>query len=248
LFFFVRRTHNMSYRDRGGSRDRDSRDFDRDRGGYGGGRGRDRSPRSPRGRGGRGGSESDKRESTCLFVGNLPFHFRERDVADYFERCGRTRNITVGYNRKTNQSKGYAFVEFEDRRDAEDAFDRFQGYEMEGRRLRIDWDAGLDRKVATGYNRPRRSPGRRGSPRRYRSPSPRGRTPSPRRRSASPRRRSPSPRRRSPSPRRSHSPSPVAAARVSPNRSPSPGSGLRKSPVGEQGSPKRSSRSPSPKE
>lgn len=63
-------------------------------------------------------------ESSTLFVGNLPYHFRERDVADYFERCGRLRNITVGINRKTGQSKGYAFIEFESRKDAEDAMDR----------------------------------------------------------------------------------------------------------------------------
>jgi RNA recognition motif-containing protein len=60
-----------------------------------------------------------------LFVGNLPYHFRERDLADYFGRCGRIRNITVGFNRRNNQSKGYAFVDFEDRRDAEDAFDKY---------------------------------------------------------------------------------------------------------------------------
>lgn len=71
------------------------------------------------------GNERDKRYSTCLFVGNLPYHFRERDLSDYFGRCGRIRNITVGLNKTNNQSKGYAFVDFEDRRDAEDAFDKY---------------------------------------------------------------------------------------------------------------------------
>ena len=78
---------------------------------------------------------------------NLPYSFRERDVIEYFERCGPIRNITVGFNRRTGQSKGYAFVEFEHRRDAEDAFDRYNGYDFDGRRLRIDWDVGLDKKV-----------------------------------------------------------------------------------------------------
>lgn len=70
------------------------------------------------------GNERDRRNSTTLFVGNLPYHFRERDVGEYFERAGRVRSIKVGLNYRTGESKGYCFVEFETRRDAEDAFDR----------------------------------------------------------------------------------------------------------------------------
>jgi len=113
-----------------------------------------RSPKSPRSparrsrtppRRGRG-SEREKRNSKTLFIGNLPYHFRERDVAEYFDRCGRIRNVTVGINRRTGHSGGYAFVEYEDRHDAEDAYDRFHGYNLEGRRLRLDWDIGIEKK------------------------------------------------------------------------------------------------------
>jgi len=75
-------------------------------------------------------------------------------------------------NRESGQSKGYAFVTFNDRRDAEDGFKKFQGYTLEGRRLRLDWDIGLDKK--TKYRERRPSP-RRSSPRR--SASPRSRSP-----------------------------------------------------------------------
>eukprot|EP01089_Gocevia_fonbrunei_P013665 TRINITY_DN354_c0_g1_i1.p1 TRINITY_DN354_c0_g1~~TRINITY_DN354_c0_g1_i1.p1 ORF type:complete len:299 (+),score=59.38 TRINITY_DN354_c0_g1_i1:136-1032(+) len=212
---------------------------------------------SSRGGGGRlhrYGSERDRRDSTTLFVGNLPHHYKEKDLLDIFDRYGRIKKITIGMNKRTGQSGGYAFVEFCDRRDAEDVFEKFSTYVLEGRRLRLDWDIGWDKKqtyyssnrgggFARGGGRrysPRRSPGgyRGRSPYR-RSPSPRGgrRSPSPRRRSQSPRGgRSPSPRRgRSPSPRR-RSPSPRG---VSPGRrSPSPrGSPIRRSP------PRRSPRS-----
>jgi len=156
------------------------------------------------------GSERERRTSTTLFVGNLPYMFRERDVAEVFERYGRIRNVTVGINRRTGQSKGYAFVEFEDRRDAEDAFDKFDGYVIEGRRLRLDWDIGLERKMVYGRHR---SP-----PRRHHSRSPRRNSKSPRRNSRSPKRgRSP---RRSRSPHRSRSPRNHSK---SPRKSPSPG-------------------------
>jgi len=141
--------------------------------------------------------------------------FRDRDVAEVFERCGPIRNVTVGVNKRTGQSKGYAFVEFEDRRDAEDAFERFDGYVIEGRRLRLDWDIGLERKMQYGRRRspPRRHHSR--SPRRYGSRSPRRYSRSPRRASRSPRRPSRSPRRVSRSPTRNYS--------RSPRKSPSPG-------------------------
>ncbi|KAG9295951.1 hypothetical protein G9A89_011803 [Geosiphon pyriformis] len=40
----------------------------------------------------------------------------------------------------------FAFVEFEDRRDAEDAYDKYNGFSVEGRRLKLDWDIGLNKK------------------------------------------------------------------------------------------------------
>ena len=40
-------------------------------------------------------------------------------------RVGPVRSLNLGVNRRTGQSKGYAFVEFEDRRDAEEAFRKY---------------------------------------------------------------------------------------------------------------------------
>lgn len=102
-------------------------------------------------------------------------------MEDLFSKCGRVNNVTIGVNKKTGQSLGYAFVEFAERRDAEDAFDRFYRYCLDGRYLRIDWDIGLEKKRQMDFSRRRRSPRRyysRSPPRRYsrrysRSPSPR---------------------------------------------------------------------------
>ncbi|CAG8521525.1 15025_t:CDS:10, partial [Cetraspora pellucida] len=104
------------------------------------------------------GSEKERRDSTTLYVGNLPYAFREQDVADMFERYGRLRKVTVQLDHYTGRNKGidwkcywmfsFAFVEFEDRRDAEDAFDKYNGTNVEGRRLKLDWDIGLSKKDA----------------------------------------------------------------------------------------------------
>jgi len=45
-------------------------------------------------------------------------------------------------------------VEFEHRRDAEEAFYKYQDYPLDGRRLRLDWDLGYEKKVRERGARP----------------------------------------------------------------------------------------------
>jgi len=199
------------------------------------------------------GTERDRTNSTTLFVGNLPHHYREKDIIDTFERCGRLKSVTIGINKRSGQSGGYAFVEFDDRRDAEEAFEKFSGFTIEGRKLRLDWDIGLDKKQTYyGFQKQRGGgggdrggfgPGKFYSPpNRYsygggggrgmnfgsrRSPSPRG----------GENRRSPM--RRTPSPRRD-SDGGGRGTGFGPRRSPSPRGGEnRRSPIRRSPSPRR---------
>jgi RNA recognition motif-containing protein len=64
-------------------------------------------------------------ESTTLFVGNLPFNIRERELEDIFAKNGKLRHVKVGFNPRTGTSYGYGFVEYMDRRDAEEAFKKY---------------------------------------------------------------------------------------------------------------------------
>jgi len=216
------------------------------------------------------GTERDRTNSTTLFVGNLPHHYREKDIIDTFERCGRLRSVTIGINKRSGQSGGYAFVEFEDRRDSEEAFDKFSGYAIEGRKLRLDWDIGLDKKQTYyGFQKRGGGPGT-GSGRRYsspnkfshgggrgmsygsrRSPSPRGgenrrspirRSPSPRRESGGARDRN-SPIRRSPD-RRGISPGVERPRSLSPRGRISDKGSPRRSPISRDD--RKRGRSPSP--
>ena len=118
---------------------------------------------------------------TCsIFVGNIPYSFEERDVVNLFERFGRLRQVSVPMDRYTRRNRGFAFVEFEQRPDAEDAFNKYNGYDMEGRKLRLDWDIGRSAKdtikdTGRGDRSPRRDHGhspRHRSPMRDRSPPP----------------------------------------------------------------------------
>lgn len=96
--------------------------------------------------------------SSSLFVGNLPYSFEERDVSNLFDRFGKVTQISVPIDRYTRRNRGFAFVEFEQRNEAEDAFNKYNGYEIEGRKLRLDWDIGRPAKetLRDGAGSPRR--------------------------------------------------------------------------------------------
>eukprot|EP01133_Synstelium_polycarpum_P016174 gene16174-19251_t len=142
-----------SYREGGGG----GGDYRRPYGGGGGGRG----PYGGRGGGGdRGGFRRPRREthimdqeerdkSKCLFVGNLPYHFHESHLSALFTKFGPVANINVGFDRVTGHNKGYGFVEFENKADADEAYKMYSTTDVDGRRLRLDWDVGMQKKGIT---------------------------------------------------------------------------------------------------
>ncbi|TVU47092.1 hypothetical protein EJB05_06672, partial [Eragrostis curvula] len=78
---------------------------------------------------------SSRRWSRTIYVGNLPGDIREREVEDLFYKYGRIVDIDL---KIPPRPPGYAFVEFEDPRDAEDAIAGRDGYNFDGHRLRVE--------------------------------------------------------------------------------------------------------------
>ncbi|KZP33305.1 RNA-binding domain-containing protein [Athelia psychrophila] len=179
-----------------------------------------------------------------LFVGGFHPATRARDLAYEFERFGQLVRCDVPAPRNPHaHSNPYAFVEFRDQRDAEDAYYDMHGRDFEGGRLSIQWAKNPPSSV---WRTEGGRGGGRGGGARDRSPAPRGgggrdRSPPPRRgggnreRSRSPRRdyddrrskrdtrrrsRSPDARKRSASPdrKRSASPDRIQKLSASPDR------------------------------
>ncbi|KAK0423381.1 hypothetical protein QR680_008116 [Steinernema hermaphroditum] len=73
-----------------------------------------------------------------LYVGNLPSDVRRGEVEDLFEKYGRIKSVDL----KDRRGPPFAFVEFEDARDAEDAARGRDGYSFDGRRLRVEFTKG----------------------------------------------------------------------------------------------------------
>lgn len=57
---------------------------------------------------------------------------RERDLERMFDRYGRVADVSI-------KAGGFAFVSFEDERDAADALYKLQGADLDGARIHIEW-------------------------------------------------------------------------------------------------------------
>ncbi|KAA8594184.1 hypothetical protein FQN60_005018 [Etheostoma spectabile] len=71
-----------------------------------------------------------------IYVGNLPPDIRTKDVEDVFYKYGTIRDIDLK-NRRGGPP--FAFIEFEDPRDADDAVYGRDGYDYDGYRLRVEF-------------------------------------------------------------------------------------------------------------
>ncbi|KAK3101345.1 hypothetical protein FSP39_002873 [Pinctada imbricata] len=80
-----------------------------------------------------------RRGEGSLFIGRLSKATRVRDVEDVFEPYGRMTRCEVKY--------GYGFVDFEDRRDAEDALRYENGRDICGSSIIVEWAKGNPRRA-----------------------------------------------------------------------------------------------------
>ncbi|GLV40760.1 SR family splicing factor SC35 [Carabus blaptoides fortunei] len=79
-----------------------------------------------------------------LKVDNLTYRTTPEDLRRVFERCGEVGDIYIPRDRFTRESRGFAFVRFYDKRDAEDALDAMDGRIVDGRELRVQMAPAAD--------------------------------------------------------------------------------------------------------
>eukprot|EP00669_Euglena_mutabilis_P000945 TRINITY_DN11208_c0_g1_i1.p1 TRINITY_DN11208_c0_g1~~TRINITY_DN11208_c0_g1_i1.p1 ORF type:complete len:101 (+),score=13.65 TRINITY_DN11208_c0_g1_i1:35-337(+) len=72
-----------------------------------------------------------------VFVGNLSFKLRSTDLEKEFAKFGQIEKANVITDRETGRSKGYGFVTFASSEAAESAIREMDGFEVDGRRLRV---------------------------------------------------------------------------------------------------------------
>lgn len=76
-----------------------------------------------------GGNFKDRDDLATLRVTNVSEFAEENDLRDMFERFGRVTRVFLAKDRDTGRAKGFAFISFADRGDAQRACEKMEGCE-----------------------------------------------------------------------------------------------------------------------
>src|SRR5262249_41948315 len=86
-----------------------------------------------------------------VFVGNLDFNTTKAEVQNLFSEIGEIRDVYLPMDRQSGRPRGFAFVEFASDEDAAKAIEKFNGFTLSGRALRVN--AAEDRPRTGGRGR-----------------------------------------------------------------------------------------------
>ena len=73
-----------------------------------------------------------------LYVGNLDYGITDEDLREVFQEYGEVTSVKVIFDRETNRSKGFAFVEMANNEEGQKAIDELNGALLEDRPLRVN--------------------------------------------------------------------------------------------------------------
>lgn len=73
-----------------------------------------------------------------IYVGNLSYGIKENDLKEIFEEYGETSSIRIIKDKMTGKSKGFAFVEMENDKEAKEAISNLNEAELQGRKLVVN--------------------------------------------------------------------------------------------------------------
>jgi RNA recognition motif-containing protein len=90
-----------------------------------------------------------------IYVGNLPYGVTEAELREYFSTIGPLSYISIPTDRETGRQRGFAFLEFKERAQADEAIRCFDKKSFKGRYLSIsEARAKEDRPQASATPRP----------------------------------------------------------------------------------------------
>ncbi len=73
-----------------------------------------------------------------LYIGNLSYETSDADLQSAFSAHGEVRSAQVVTDRETGRSRGFGFVEMDDRAQAEAAISALNGAQLRGRTLIVN--------------------------------------------------------------------------------------------------------------
>jgi RNA recognition motif-containing protein len=73
-----------------------------------------------------------------IYVGNLSYGTTDDGLRNLFASYGEVDSVSIITDRDSGRSKGFGFVEMREEADAKNAISALDGYELDGRRLRVN--------------------------------------------------------------------------------------------------------------
>lgn len=86
-----------------------------------------------------GGGGSSSNQKNDIFVGNLAFNTTEEQLHQAFSEIGKVVNVRLVTDVETGKPRGFAFVEFQEAQAALSAIRNMNDYELNKRRLRVNF-------------------------------------------------------------------------------------------------------------
>lgn len=75
---------------------------------------------------------------TKLFVGSLPWAVDDQKLGDLFSQFGNVVSAVVLKDRMTGRSRGFGFVEMDNDQEAQEALEKLNGSDMDGRKIVVN--------------------------------------------------------------------------------------------------------------
>jgi len=72
-----------------------------------------------------------------MYVSNLGFHVSDENLKEIFSQYGEVTSAKVITDKVTGKSRGFGFVEMPENAAAEEAIQKLEGREIEGRRISV---------------------------------------------------------------------------------------------------------------
>ena len=72
-----------------------------------------------------------------LYVGNIPEEVEEKELKSLFNSYKSLVSTKIVKDKNSGVSKGFAFIEFEDNKDGQNAMEKFNKYELHGMALKV---------------------------------------------------------------------------------------------------------------
>lgn len=73
-----------------------------------------------------------------IYVGNLSYDVNDKQLREVFEAYGSVSSAKVITDRNSGRSKGFGFVEMDNKAEAEAAIDQLDGAEIDGRPVKVN--------------------------------------------------------------------------------------------------------------